>query len=48
MAEEGEELVQKIETGDSIKIKQVLDEAVIETVTCCRFLPLFIPLPSDS
>jgi hypothetical protein len=35
-AEIGEELVQKIETGDSIKIKQVLDEAVIDTVC---FLP---------
>lgn len=27
-----EELIQKIETGDSVKVKQVLDEAVIETV----------------
>jgi hypothetical protein len=31
MAEDA--LVQKIETGDSVKVKQVLDEALIETVT---------------
>lgn len=30
MATEDEELIQKIETGDSIKVKQVLDEALIE------------------
>jgi signal peptidase complex subunit 2 len=32
-------LVQKIETGDSVKVKQVLDEALLETVSFHSCLP---------